>query len=168
MILHCSASVSFSANGAQYVYLLSVNSNCAGAGHAGVGGLIFFLIILVGCVICCLPIPPSLANRSSRFIVYFVGFALFNKFARQAEGLDVIPHREFWADTPFMAKDGIVFIKVRETLPLHIRSFRNSRDRTKLLVCVATRGTRRLNNYTYVCFSSQYTLQSLKSTHSRS
>eukprot|EP01098_Paradermamoeba_levis_P013302 TRINITY_DN603_c0_g1_i2.p1 TRINITY_DN603_c0_g1~~TRINITY_DN603_c0_g1_i2.p1 ORF type:complete len:250 (+),score=50.39 TRINITY_DN603_c0_g1_i2:69-818(+) len=41
--------------------------------------------------------------------VYCVGGVLFLKFQRQAEGLDVIPNKEFWFSLPGLVKDGVVF-----------------------------------------------------------
>jgi len=43
-------------------------------------------------------------------IVYFVGGIVFMKFVRKAEGKDVIPNHEFWADLPGLVKDGVMLI----------------------------------------------------------
>jgi len=79
-----------------------------------VGGLVFFIIVICAA------------------FVYFVTFALLNKFKNGAEGispfsnfyrllhyiftlfligLDIIPHREFWVETPSYFIDGVVFVK---------------------------------------------------------
>jgi hypothetical protein len=42
-------------------------------------------------------------------VLYFVGGALFNKFVRHKEGLEIIPNVEFWLALPGLVKDGIVF-----------------------------------------------------------
>jgi hypothetical protein len=42
--------------------------------------------------------------------IYFVVFALYNRFRLQQTGLDIIPHRTFWVAVPVYAKDGVVFL----------------------------------------------------------
>jgi uncharacterized membrane protein YgcG len=42
-------------------------------------------------------------------VIYFVGGAIFNKFVRHKEGLEIIPNVEFWLALPGLVKDGILF-----------------------------------------------------------
>jgi Autophagy-related protein 27 len=42
--------------------------------------------------------------------LYFVGGAVFMKFVRKAEGLEIVPHIEFWTSLPGLVKDGCLFI----------------------------------------------------------
>jgi hypothetical protein len=48
-------------------------------------------------------------------IVYVVGFVSFNKFKRQATGLDLIPHRFFWISLFSYVLDGGKFIVAKVT-----------------------------------------------------
>eukprot|EP01102_Stenamoeba_stenopodia_P020725 TRINITY_DN818_c0_g1_i1.p1 TRINITY_DN818_c0_g1~~TRINITY_DN818_c0_g1_i1.p1 ORF type:complete len:246 (+),score=52.99 TRINITY_DN818_c0_g1_i1:287-1024(+) len=83
------------------IYQVYFESNlaCAGAStpSGSKGGLIFIIIVfaLLG--------------------VYFIGGALYMKFARHAEGREIIPNHEFWFDLPSLIKDGCMFLvnKVR-------------------------------------------------------
>jgi hypothetical protein len=34
----------------------------------------------------------------------------FNKFKRQATGLDIVPHRIFWTSLPGYSLDGVIFV----------------------------------------------------------
>lgn len=36
--------------------------------------------------------------------IYFVGGMVIRKFLRGAEGYEMIPHNEFWADLPFLIR----------------------------------------------------------------
>ncbi|XP_078703464.1 uncharacterized protein LOC144928659 isoform X1 [Branchiostoma floridae x Branchiostoma belcheri] len=42
-------------------------------------------------------------------LVYVAGGMLFLRFARGAEGTEMIPNYEFWADFPYLVKDGFTF-----------------------------------------------------------
>ncbi|KAJ7384165.1 hypothetical protein OS493_023494 [Desmophyllum pertusum] len=42
-------------------------------------------------------------------IVYIMCGILLNKYARQVEGKEVFPNYSFWADFPYLIKDGCVF-----------------------------------------------------------
>lgn len=55
-------------------------------------------------------VDVAFSSLTVLIVVYFVGGALFLKFARGAEGMDIIPNREFWSDLPTLCKDGIMFI----------------------------------------------------------
>jgi len=81
--------------GAPYLYAIYAESSeiCGVVGGGGKGGMIFVILLLVG------------------FAVYFIGFALWNKFKNQAEGMEIIPHREFWSETPSLFLEGINFVK---------------------------------------------------------
>lgn len=46
---------------------------------------------------------------SCLLIVYIICGILFNKYARQVEGKEVFPNYSFWADFPYLVKDGCVF-----------------------------------------------------------
>merc|ERR1711934_22319 len=68
-----------------YIYTLDVQTAavCAGAGGSGVpGGGIFLILLFVG------------------FIVYLIGGVAFNKFKEEKEGIELIPHVDFWRETP--------------------------------------------------------------------
>jgi len=52
------------------------------------GGSVFVIILLVV------------------IFVYVVGFVIFNKFKREATGLDIIPHRIFWISLFGYVRDG--------------------------------------------------------------
>jgi len=41
--------------------------------------------------------------------VYFGGGILVRKFARGAEGNEMLPHYEFWSDLPNLIRDGVMF-----------------------------------------------------------
>lgn len=69
-----------------------------GGGGGGIGGGAVFVIILLVLV-----------------FVYLVGFALFYRLRQQKSGLDLIPHRTFWASLPGYAKDGGVYVYQRVT-----------------------------------------------------
>lgn len=71
---------------------------CAGVSSGGGGGGIIFVIIVFALL-----------------GVYFIGGALYMKFARHAEGREIIPNHEFWFDLPSLIKDGCMFLvnKVR-------------------------------------------------------
>lgn len=71
---------------------------CEGAASGGGGGGLIFIIIVF-----------------SLLGVYFIGGALYMKFARHAEGREIIPNHEFWFDLPSLIKDGCMFLvnKVR-------------------------------------------------------
>jgi len=62
------------------------------AGNQVSGGFIFLLVVLF-----CM-------------IAYIVGGIIFNKFKRQAHGLELIPNVEFWTSLPGLIKDGVMFI----------------------------------------------------------
>lgn len=55
------------------------------------GGCAFTIIIFVG------------------LAVYVIGMVLFYYFYRGYRGLDLIPHKWFWKEIPFLFKDGVVF-----------------------------------------------------------
>ncbi|XP_035688927.1 uncharacterized protein LOC118424462 isoform X2 [Branchiostoma floridae] len=42
-------------------------------------------------------------------LVYVAGGMLFLRFVRGAEGTEMIPNYEFWADFPYLVKDGFTF-----------------------------------------------------------
>jgi len=42
-------------------------------------------------------------------VLYFVAGAVFNKFVRHKEGLEIIPNVEFWVALPGLVKDGFLF-----------------------------------------------------------
>jgi hypothetical protein len=63
-----------------------------GSGGGLSGGSIFLIILLVGGV------------------VYLVAGILFNKFKRQATGVELIPNVGFWTSLPGLTKDGVMFI----------------------------------------------------------
>ncbi|CAF3188455.1 unnamed protein product [Rotaria socialis] len=42
--------------------------------------------------------------------IYLITFMSFNKFKREATGLDILPHRSFWISLPGYSKDGVIFI----------------------------------------------------------
>jgi hypothetical protein len=42
--------------------------------------------------------------------IYLVGFMTFNKFKRQATGVDILPHRTFWISLPGYSLDGVMFV----------------------------------------------------------
>jgi hypothetical protein len=71
-------------------------STPSGGGGGGVGrvsgGLIFIIIL------------------SAVAVVYLIGFTLFNHFVRHQTGIEMVPHRTFWAAVPARAKDGVVFL----------------------------------------------------------
>jgi len=83
---------------ATYYIPFATNAVCPGQSGGGGGGGVVFIIIfftLLG--------------------VYFIGGALFMKFARGASGKEIIPNVEFWADLPSLIKEGVMFLvnKVR-------------------------------------------------------
>ncbi len=61
------------------------------------GGSIFIIILVV------------------LIIVYVVAFVIFNKFKRQATGIDMLPHRTFWISLPGLARDGGKFLVAKVT-----------------------------------------------------
>jgi 1,2-dihydroxy-3-keto-5-methylthiopentene dioxygenase len=63
-----------------------------GAGGGLSGGSILLIILLVVAV------------------VYLVAGVLFNKFKRQATGIELIPNVGFWTSLPGLVKDGVMFI----------------------------------------------------------
>jgi len=65
---------------------------CPDAAGGGGGGVVFIIIFF------------------SLFGVYFIGGALFMKFARGASGKEIIPNVEFWADLPSLIKEGVMFV----------------------------------------------------------
>jgi len=71
---------------------------CTGTAPSSTGGGIIFVIIVFALL-----------------GVYFIGGALYMKFARHAEGREIIPNHEFWFDLPSLIKDGCMFLvnKVR-------------------------------------------------------
>jgi len=71
----------------EYACPLNVNVS-----HGLTGGSILLIILLV------------------LVVVYLVGGILFNKFKRQATGLELIPNFEFWASIPGLVKDGCQFV----------------------------------------------------------
>lgn len=46
---------------------------------------------------------------SCLLVAYIICGVLFNKYARQVEGKEVFPNYSFWADFPYLVKDGCVF-----------------------------------------------------------
>jgi len=67
--------------------------NGGGSGGGGLsGGSIFLILLLVLAV------------------VYLVAGVLFNKFKRQASGVELIPNVGFWTSLPGLVKDGVLFI----------------------------------------------------------
>lgn len=73
-------------------YACPKGSSGGGGGGGLSGGSIFLIILLVGGV------------------VYLVGGILFNKFKRQATGVEIIPNVGFWTSLPGLIKDGVMFI----------------------------------------------------------
>ena len=61
------------------------------------GGAIFIIILLI------------LA------LVYFLGFAIYNKVHHHRTGVDIIAHRTFWISLPVYARDGVTYIFRRST-----------------------------------------------------
>jgi hypothetical protein len=49
--------------------------------------------------------------------VYFIAGVLVMKFVYNAEGTAIVPNSEFWASTPGLMKDGVMYIvnKIRGT-----------------------------------------------------
>jgi len=47
--------------------------------------------------------------------VYFIGGVAFNKYKREATGLDLIPNVGFWMMIPGLVKDGVLFVKGKVT-----------------------------------------------------
>jgi len=78
--------------GASTYYIPFHTQYACGGSSGGKGGVVFIIIFftLLG--------------------VYFIGGALFMKFARGASGKEIIPNVEFWADLPSLIKDGFMFI----------------------------------------------------------
>lgn len=59
---------------------------------------------------------PKLSGGSIFLIIFFVTLAVYliagvayMRIRHEAEGADLIPNREFWADLPVLVKDGVVF-----------------------------------------------------------
>ena len=42
---------------------------------------------------------------------YCIGGMVYNKYRHGTDGVEMIPHREFWKAMPGLAKDGILFTK---------------------------------------------------------
>jgi len=66
---------------------------CAGAAPSSFGGGLVFVIIVLALL-----------------GVYFLGGMAYMKFARHAEGREIIPNHEFWFDLPSLIKDGCMFL----------------------------------------------------------
>ncbi|CAF0991764.1 unnamed protein product [Adineta ricciae] len=83
------------------IYSMTLSSKCAcwdgcGSGSTandGISGGLVFIIVLFA-LLC----------------IYLIGFMVFNKFKRQATGLDMLPHRTFWISLPGYALAGTRFI----------------------------------------------------------
>jgi len=76
-----------------YIFTWNTQYACAGGGSGGLsGGSIFLIIVLCGAV------------------VYITAGILFNKFKRQATGVELIPNVEFWSSIPGLFKDGWMLI----------------------------------------------------------
>ncbi|XP_060076813.1 uncharacterized protein LOC132556417 [Ylistrum balloti] len=43
-------------------------------------------------------------------LVYIIGGILFMRYVRKAQGVEMIPNRELWAELPLLIKDGILFV----------------------------------------------------------
>ncbi|XP_069111001.1 cation-dependent mannose-6-phosphate receptor-like [Argopecten irradians] len=43
-------------------------------------------------------------------LVYIIGGILFMRYVRKAQGVEMIPNREMWAELPLLIKDGILFV----------------------------------------------------------
>ncbi|KAL8604964.1 hypothetical protein ACOMHN_028592 [Nucella lapillus] len=54
-----------------------------------------------------------LVSMAGLVAVYVVSGALFQRFVRKAQGLEVLPHVAFWTGLPGMVKDGFLFVKKR-------------------------------------------------------
>jgi len=82
-------------------FLLSTKCACPGACESAfpqdgdTGGLTAGSILLITCFVLVL--------------VYLLGGIAFNKVTRQATGVEVMPHPEFWKGLPGLIKDGMVF-----------------------------------------------------------
>ncbi|UJR38145.1 hypothetical protein I4U23_030823 [Adineta vaga] len=70
----------------------------AGGSGGGISGGAVFVIITV-----------------SLFSVYFIGFAIYNKFLLKLSGMDIIAHRTFWVALPVYARDGATYVVRRGT-----------------------------------------------------
>jgi len=81
-----------------YNFLWTSAHACAksGGGGGGGGGLSGGSIILIILLVC--------------GVVYLVAGVLFNKFKRQASGVELIPNVGFWTSLPGLVKDGVLFI----------------------------------------------------------
>jgi len=74
-----------------YVFTVQTDATCSG-GTAKKGGGLYFIIIFFALI-----------------AVYFIGGALYMKFARHAEGREIIPNVEFWVELPGLLKDGCLY-----------------------------------------------------------
>ncbi|CAF0720230.1 unnamed protein product [Adineta steineri] len=72
-------------------------NGCKSSSDGLPGGAIFIIILLVLAV------------------VYFAGFAVYNKVHHHRTGADIIPHRTFWVSLPTYAKGGVTYIISRAT-----------------------------------------------------
>ncbi|XP_066301838.1 uncharacterized protein [Branchiostoma lanceolatum] len=106
LLLECTedAAVRFTATekkGAPGKYVMTISSLCVCPGRskdcnaAGAAGL------SAGSTMCIL--------LTVFVLVYVAGGMLFLRFARGAEGTEMIPNYEFWADFPHLVKDGFTF-----------------------------------------------------------
>jgi hypothetical protein len=79
-----------------YIYEVDAKSSfvCSLVGISG--GTIFLIILLV------------------LVVVYIIGGIIFNKAIKKEDGIG-FPHIEFWKDSPFMAKDGVMFLASKVT-----------------------------------------------------
>jgi len=79
--------------GETWVYKINARSSliCGGAGGFSAGWVILVVILLL-------------------IVVYFIGGIIYNKAVKHNEGIQVVPHVDFWKDTPSLAKDGVMFI----------------------------------------------------------
>jgi hypothetical protein len=61
--------------------------------HDGLGAGAIFIIVFVALL-----------------VIYLVVFMALNKFKRQATGIDILPHRSFWASLPVYSFAGVMFV----------------------------------------------------------
>jgi len=76
-----------------YVFTWGTQYVCSSSGSGGLSGGSIFLILLL-----CLA------------VVYIVVGVLFNKFKKQATGIELIPNVEFWTSIPGLVRDGFMLI----------------------------------------------------------
>jgi len=76
-----------------YIFTWNTQYVCTGGGSGGLSGGSIFLIIVL-CVA----------------VVYITAGILFNKFKKQATGIELIPNVEFWSSIPGLFKDGWMLI----------------------------------------------------------